>query len=209
MVLKDCDNCLVYGTDNRPLAKARVDMIDDDRVLLFFQYSKLRSIRVRAFVDFYDRQHGVVRCHCDLIIQNNIQPTRRTEPWMAQCTILKVQDTFQRQKDLRVDVGMSTEFNSLTSGYFSGTIQNISAGGIFLVTSHALKKNERFEFHRRLGDEMVYLEARVVRIGVLVKGEFSYGCQFVGISMDAEAAVRKFVYMKQKERQNRLGKRSS
>ena len=208
MVLKDCDSCLVYGTDNRPLAKARVEIMDDDRILLFFQFSKLRSIRIKTFVDFHDRQYGVVRCHCDLIIQNNRLPTKLAEPWMAQCTILKVQDTFQRQKDLRVDVGMKAEFTSLSTGYFSGTIQNISAGGIFLLTSHVLKKNERFQFSRRLEDEMVRLEARVVRIGPLVKGEYSYGCQFVGITLEAEAAVRKFVYKKQKERQNRLGKRA-
>lgn len=208
MVLKDCDSCLVYGTDNRPLAKARVEIMDEDRILLFFQFSKLRSIRIKTFVDFHDRQHGVVRCHCDLIIQNNRQPTKMAEPWMAQCTILKVQDTFQRQKDLRVDVGMKSEFTSLSTGYFSGTIQNISAGGIFLLTSHVLKKNERFQFSRRLEDEMVHLEAKVVRIGPLVKGEYSYGCQFVGITLEAEAAVRKFVYRKQKERQNRLGKRA-
>lgn len=209
MVLKDCESCLVYGTDNRPLAKARVEVIDDDRIQLFFQYAKLRSIRIKTFVDFYDRQMGVVRCYSDLLIQNNVHANRMTEPWIAQCSILKVQDTFQRQKDLRVDVGMKSEFNSLATGYFSGTIQNISAGGIFLLTSHVLKKNEHFEFRRRLGDEMVQLEAKVVRIGPLVRGEYSYGCQFVGISMDAEAAVRKFVYMKQKERQNRLGKRTS
>ena len=197
MVLKDCEQCLVYGTDNRPLAKARAEVMDDDRVLLYFKYTKLRSIRVRAFVDFYDRTLGVVRCYCDLIIQNNTQVNRLTEPWMAKCTIIKVQDTFQRQKDLRVEVAMKAEFNSLTTGYFSGTIQNISAGGIFLLT-----------FHPRLGEGMVSLEAKVVRIGALVKGEYSYGCQFVGISLDSEASVRKFVYMKQKERQNRLGKRA-
>lgn len=77
-----------------------------------------------------------------------------------------------------------------------------------MLTSHVLKKNERFQFSRRLEDEMVRLEARVVRIGPLVKGEYSYGCQFVGITLEAEAAVRKFVYKKQKERQNRLGKRA-
>lgn len=208
MVLKDCEQCLVYGTDNRPLAKARAEVMDDDRVLLYFKYTKLRSIRVRAFVDFYDRTLGVVRCYCDLIIQNNTQVNRLTEPWMAKCTIIKVQDTFQRQKDLRVEVAIKAEFNSLTTGYFSGTIQNISAGGIFLLTSHVLKKNELFTFHPRLGEGMVSLEAKVVRIGALVKGEYSYGCQFVGISLDSEASVRKFVYMKQKERQNRLGKRA-
>ena len=35
MVLKDCEQCLVYGTDNRPLAKARAEVMDDDRVLQY------------------------------------------------------------------------------------------------------------------------------------------------------------------------------
>lgn len=205
MILKDCESCLVYGTDNRPLAKARVEVLDDDRILLFFRYSKLRGVRIRTFVDFHDRQQGVVRCYCDLIIQQNSRSFRMEEPWMAQCKIVRLQDTFQRQKDLRVDVEIKTEFTSRSTGYFSGTIQNISAGGIFLLTSHALKKNELFHFNYRFAGEMVSLDAKVVRIGALVKGEYSYGCKFMGISLEDEAVVRKFVYVKQKERLN--GKR--
>ena len=69
MALKDCENCLVYGTDNRPLAKARVEMTDENHIWLFFHYSKLRSIRIKTYVDFYDGQYGVVRSHCELVIQ--------------------------------------------------------------------------------------------------------------------------------------------
>ena len=39
----------------------------------------------------------------------------------------------------------------------------------------------------------------MVRIGPLVKGEYSYGCQFVGIPVNTETAIRKFVYKKQAE----------
>ncbi len=202
MVLRDCENCLVYGTDNRPLAKARVELSGEERIRLFFRYSKLRSIRVKTYTDFYDGQQGVVRCQCELVIQKNHESTRLQEPWMAECTILKVQDTFQRQKDLRVKVKITTEFTSESRKYFSGRIENVSAGGLFLVTSQVLEKGEHFVFRNQFSQEAFQIEAKVLRVGGLIKGEYSYGCQFVGLSMDAEAAIRKFVYTKQKEKQN-------
>ncbi|MCI8950171.1 MAG: PilZ domain-containing protein [Lachnospiraceae bacterium] len=207
MALKDCENCLVYGTDNRPLAKARVEMIDEKHVWLFFQYSKLRSIRIKTFVDFYDGQYGVVRSHCELVIQKSSHPNRNKEPWMASCTILNVQDTFQRQKDLRVRVSLRAEFNTVKGTYFSGTIENISAGGLFLVTPQVLKKNEHFTFRYRFSGDVYELEARVLRIGTLIKGEYSYGCQFANLTMEAEAAVRKYVFAKQKEKLSKQAKR--
>ena len=208
MKLKDCDNCLVYGSDKKPLARARAVMVEENVFRLYFGNYKLRNAKLKTIVDFYDGQQGLVRCQCDLVVKQKNAGQGLDGEWMAEGTISKVFDVVQRQKDLRVEVAMKAEFNSLTTGYFSGTIQNISAGGIFLLTSHALKKNELFSFHPRLGEGMVSLEAKVVRVGALVKGEYSYGCQFVGISLDSEASVRKFVYMKQKERQNRLGKRA-
>lgn len=207
MILKDCDNCLVYGTDNRPLAKARVELEGEDNIRLYFRYSKLKSIRIKTFIDFYDGQSGIVRCQCELVIKKNTQANRAAEPWAADCSILKVRDTFQRQKDLRVKVDIPTEFISEKGSYFSGTIGNISAGGLFLLTAAPLEKQEHFSFRCRFTGEPFQVEAKVLRVGALVRGEYSYGCQFVGLSMDAEAAIRKFVYMKQKERQNKQGKR--
>ena len=61
MKLRDCNSCLVYGTDNRPLANARVEMKKEGGIMLFFQTQKLRSVRVKTVVDFYDQVQGVVR----------------------------------------------------------------------------------------------------------------------------------------------------
>ena len=61
MTLRDCESCLVYGTDNRPLAKARVELTERNQILLYFRYEKLRSIRIKTYIDFYDGQYGVVR----------------------------------------------------------------------------------------------------------------------------------------------------
>ena len=129
------------------------------------------------------------------------------EPWTASCSILNVQDTFQRQKDLRVKVNLAMEFITQKGTYFSGTIGNISAGGLFLVTPQVLKKNEHFTFRCRFSGDTFELEARVLRIGSLIKGEYSYGCQFSNLTMEAEAAIRKYVFAKQKERMSRQNKR--
>lgn len=204
MRLKDCDSCLVYGTDNRPLAKARVEMGDGSGqgIKLFFTTFKLRSIRLKTIVDLYDRSQGVLRSRCELVIQRNSLPTRAREPWMATCDVIDVLEVYQRQKDLRVNVNIRTEFLAEKGWYFPGIIGNISAGGIFLITAQTLKKNDYFTFHYRFTSEECEVRARVIRVGGLVRGEYSYGCQFVGISAETEAAIRKFVFTEQVKRQS-------
>ena len=202
MRLRDCERCLVYGTDNRPLSRARVEIDNEMGIRLFFRNPKLRSVRFRTTIDFYDRSQGVVRCRCELVIQRNSYPNRMKEPWMADCEILDIEEIFQRQKDLRVDVQLWMEFQAESGWFFSGTIQNISAGGVFIVTKQALKKNDRFLFNYTFGSELVELRAKVLRVTGLVQGGgYGYGCQFVGLSKEAEAAVRKFVYTKQMQKQ--------
>ena len=68
MRLRDCDNCLVYGTDNRPLSRARVENRNEEEIRLFFRNPKLRSVRFRTMIDFYDRSQGVIRSRCELVI---------------------------------------------------------------------------------------------------------------------------------------------
>ena len=83
---------------------------------------------------------------------------------------------------------------------FSGTVQNISAGGIFLVTAQPLKVGARFWFDYRFEGEKCQIKAKILRVKPMTGG-YGYGCQFVGLSKEAEAAVRKFVYTKQMEKQ--------
>lgn len=200
MVLKDCDNCLVYGTDNHPLAKARVEVTKTGKSELYFRSTKLRSVRFKTYVDFYDGQQGVVRCQCELVIKKNSGPSRLNEPWMADCSILQVKDIFQRQKDLRIDVQIASGFRADNGWYFTGTIKNISAGGVFVSTSYSMKKNDRFSFSCNFDDVFCKMYAKVLRVGTLSDGSFGYGCQFVALPVDMEAAIRKFVYSRQKEK---------
>lgn len=203
MKLKDCERCLVYGTDKRPLSRARVEVSNEGEILLYFATTKLRSVRFKTMVDLYDGAQGVVRCRCEVVIQRNDGPSKASEPWMAVCEVLKVQEVFQRQKDLRVPVEIRTEFYREDGLSFFGTIQNISAGGLFLVTTQALKKNEHLYLHYTHGMATYEIGVRVLRLTGPAKGGVGYGCQFFGLPGDVEAAIRKFVYMKQQEKLQR------
>ncbi len=83
---------------------------------------------------------------------------------MAVCDIIEIYEVYQRQKDLRIDVNLNVEFKTEKGWYFLGKIQNISAGGIFLVTSQVLKRNEHFSFRHYL---WAYLRMQRRQLGSL------------------------------------------
>lgn len=198
MRIKDCDGCLVYGTDNRPLSKARVEINEQGKIMLYFTSSNLRSVKIRTIVDLYDKSQGIVRSRCNLMIQRNIQP-KSMEPWMATCEIIDVLEVFQRQKDVRVNVNIRAEFNGPNGDFFYGNLQNISAGGFFLVTNRALKKGDLISFQYTFEGELHNVRAKVLRVTGMVAKGYGYGCQFVEIPVNTETAIRKFVYKKQAE----------
>ena len=199
--LKSCENCLVYGTDNRPLSRARVVVDPDDTIQLFFSNYKLRAVRFKTVVDFYDKQKGLVRTYCELVLRRNPTATKVSEPWMADCSLIDVYEAVQRQKDLRETVRIVINGITEAGETFSGTIQNISAGGIFLVTSLPMKVGTTFRFEHVFEGERCEIKAKVLRGKGAAGGGFGYGCQFVSLSNEAETAIRKFVFQRQLNRQ--------
>ena len=144
-ILKDCERCRVYGTDNTPLADARVQSVGTE-VWLYFRTSRLRDARVRTQVDFYDRQSGLLSCLCELLIRRNPAFPQIPEIWMADCRILRVIKMVQRQKDVRVKTHVESEFHTEAGRLFFGTVQNLSAGGLYLRTFQSLKTKQRLTF---------------------------------------------------------------
>ena len=200
MRLKDCESCLVYGSDRKPLSRARVVEIKENVLQLFFTTSRLRNARLKTIVDFYDGQKGLVRSLCSLTLKKNPGFFETGEPWMADCAIVKVYEEFQRQKDVRAKVQLSTEFVLEDGSYVAGTIRNISAGGLFFVTSRELRPGDRFVFVHKFKTDVCRVSASVLRVQEL-QGGYGYGCQFMGLSPGEEADIRNFVYLKQIQRQ--------
>lgn len=208
MKLKNCESCLVYGTDKKPLSRARVVELKENEVRLFFHTSKLRNARVKTIVDFYDGQKGLIRCLCDVTLRKNPGFLNTGEPWMADCTVLKVYEEFQRQKDVRVKVRIPSEFVLEDGSYVTGVIQNISAGGLYLVTNRELKRGQQFIFVYRFKTDLCRVTAKILRIQDL-QGGYGYGCRFMDLASNEEADIRNFVYQqqiqRQMERQKQLG----
>ena len=119
---------------------------------------------------------------------------------MADCTVLKVYEEFQRQKDVRVKVRIPSEFVLEDGSYVTGVIQNISAGGLYLVTNRELKRGQQFIFVYRFRSDLCRVTARILRIQDL-QGGYGYGCQFMDLAPNEEADIRNFVYQQQIQRQ--------
>ncbi len=193
MVLKDCERCLVYGEGGEILARARTALVGENIFLYFGDIGGLTDARMRVPIEFFDSIEGRVLARCQILIDRNPDYPRTAEPWVARCRILKVEKVLQRQRTPRVRVQMEMAFVSLQSGPFSGIIQNISAGGIYLTTDHALERGERFRFTHKFLEERRSLEAQVVWSRELPGKVYGYGCQFVDPDEKAVADVTVYV----------------
>lgn len=202
MILRDCQRCRVFGTDKSPLADARVESVGTD-VWLYFKTYHLKDARVRTQVDFYDSQAGLISCLCELIIRRNPAFPQMSETWMADCRIIRVLKMVQRQKDLRVRTHVESEFVTEEGKLFFGTIQNLSAGGLYLRTVQKLKLKQEITFRWRQGAVERDIACMITREEGPIKGRYGYGCQFIRLTRGAEEDIRHYVYNRQRERERK------
>ena len=197
MLLKSCDACMIYGPEDDIKIPARVVSVED-KITLFFDDggAELSSSRIR--IDFYDRVLGYMKTFCELAVRRNTDPWT-IDIWAADCQVLEVLETQQRQKDLRVKLEEELVFYAPAQRTeFHGYIENISVGGIFLVTNEIrLKKDEAVTFKYCFSKREQALTAVTLREQQLRKERFGYGCQFINMTNSAERDIRQFVYKKQ------------
>ncbi|MCI8639966.1 MAG: PilZ domain-containing protein [Coprococcus sp.] len=207
MLLKDCYKCIIFGEEQGVQVPARV-IHDDEQILLYFDDdTRLGAHTDRLRVDFCDSQVGYIKTICELNIRKSFDPSI-WEPWVADCFILEVGEILQRQKDLRVPMDVEVEFSrtqlsgeiqftSHTQGVFTGTIKNISVGGLFLATATRLTRGETFEFSYCFSKVNQKLQAMTLREQQLRKDLYGYGCQFIDVKNNVEREIRQFVYKQQ------------
>lgn len=198
MLLKSCDACMIYGPEEGVRIPGRVVSVED-KITVFMDddiISQLPASRLR--VDFYDRIVGYIKTFCELIVRKNTDPWAM-ETWAADCRILEVLETQQRQKDLRVKLEEELIFTApFQRKEFHGFIENISVGGIFLVTDEIrLSRDEAVTFKYCFSKREQSLTAVTLREQQLRKERFGYGCQFIKMTNSAERDIRQFVYKKQ------------
>ena len=110
MILKDCGICKIFDEDARFLMKARVKSVKANITLYFDDNIHLEPGAERMlWIDFFDSQLGYIKTLSKIILRKNTDP-KITEQWAAGCEIVKVLETIQRQKDLRVKLEKNVEF---------------------------------------------------------------------------------------------------
>lgn len=198
MVLNDCTICSVYGPDDEITARVRVKCTGE-RITLHFQKPHEISASDRIRIDFFDGQIGYIKTYCEIYVRKNFDPLI-IEPWIADCEILEVVEIVQRQKDLRAKMEREITFTSFKRGEFTGTIQNISGGGLYFVTKTRLDIDERFEFRYCFIKKEHLVKAVVLREQNLSNNRYGYGCQFEELPKGTERDIRQFVYRQQLRR---------
>lgn len=196
MVLNDCTICSVYGSNDTTLqARVRVKC-SEGQITLHFNESDGITESEQVRIDFFDSKIGYIQTYCELLIRKNNDPLI-LEPWIADCEILEVVEIAQRQKDLRAKMEREVKFVSANHGEFTGVIQNISGGGLYLVTKTKLNCEEQFEFRYTFIKREYEIRAVILREQELHNGHFGYGCQFLRLPKSAERDIRQFVYKQQ------------
>lgn len=106
-------------------------------------------------------------------------------------------DSMERQ-DVRADVTVAVEISSPEQkGKKRVLVKNISAGGIFFVSSEPFKLGTVFSFEIPLGGKKpVPLVGEVVHVKPMSKDVFGHGCRLLPLSADAESQIRRFVFQK-------------
>lgn len=77
----------------------------------------------------------------------------------------------------------------------SATVQNISAGGLMILTHTPLTQDSHFSFIFSNGHYPVLLNARVVKQRPIRKrGGYCYSCQFLHLDAKSESVLRGFIF---------------
>ena len=171
MVLKKCNKCIIYNLKGEKLSEARV-VHYAETVTLYLKETNIREAKFKAKVNFYDELAGVVRTMCTLVVRRNPAYPKNPELMMADCDIQGVNDVVQRQKDVRVNVHIETPFFSPKYGSFYGTISNLSAGGIYLVTRQILEPDSVISFDYRFRSLMRQFEVMGLRAKPEANGRY-------------------------------------
>jgi hypothetical protein len=196
MVLKDTHRASINIDKDNKIPVRVVHGNDAENIALYLAGDEYKDTRYNDVqVDFYDNMLGMVRTMCNVVIKRNPNyPSRMDEQWMGDCTIRTVQEIVQRQKDVRVNVSIEIPFSSEKRADFYGTVTNISAGGIFMITSEELEPGEvlsfRYMFHTM--DRRYYV--KTVWRRPTEDGHIGYGFQFINLPSGGEADIRGYVF---------------
>ena len=204
MVLADCSKCQVYLPKEKKVIEGRVELFLFVLIRLYFSDYQLGDGRLKTAVRFFDGQRGLVDMDCELVFRRN-NYSQRGEPWIADCTMLnQKREALNKRGQVRVRASIEIWGKAEKHGDFPATIRDVSTGGVYISTIQPLSLHEMFAFHANFdGGDRAYT-ARVVRGKREADSRYGYGCRFLKMSEQADAAVGAYVFKKMQEQRAQL-----
>ena len=207
-----CKKADILEKNGQLLCRARVNVGRTGDILMILPTAAVYKPNALYHVVFYDPVNGLVTCKCRL-------SASVTLPGGELCSLrCEIQDhlaTRQRRQDVKVPVQLNVMIHSSFQagdtvrvpelGY-PATIDNISAGGVYMRTTLPLAVGRRVWFNLRQPGEELTLSAQILRIENATSQPghrvFGYGCQFVNLLSRQETLLRSFVFQEQRNQRS-------
>lgn len=204
MVLADCSKCQVYLPKEKKVIEGRVELFPNEVIRLYFSDYQLNDGRIKTAVRFFDGQRGLVDMDCELVFRRN-DYTQRGEPWIADCSMLGQKREAQNKRgQVRVKASIEIWGKAEKHGDFPATIRDVSTGGVYISTIQPLSLHEMFAFRAKFDSTDRAYTVRVVRGKREPDSRYGYGCRFLKLSEQADAAVGAYVFKKMQEQRAQL-----
>lgn len=153
-------------------------------------------LRTPVDIRLFDPILGVVRCRCVLstpLVTKGMRTFR--------CAVLEQVAQLQRREDIKVSLSAGVDV-TLDGRHYPATIQNISAGGVFLVSTMVAMTGDQLTFTFPLTETPISLTAEILRVELRVgqtsRSTYGYGCRFVDLGVFQESQLRSYVYQEER-----------
>jgi len=191
-----CKKAELPGGWGQPTIRASVSTAPTGGLLISLPRNISFSTTEPVDVVFFDPVMGLARCRCRLSA-----PVPEKDTCVYRCEVLDFVSQDQRRADLKVALNVPVEVN------FGGTVwdaevQNLSAGGVLLVSTLHAKQGDVLNFRFDQTDSPINLSAQVLRVGLRPpkKGKlyYGYGCRFLDLQPQDESLLRGYIFREER-----------
>lgn len=194
--LSQCKKADVLHPTERRVIKAAVSIGPLESLLITVPKEFALPVGEPIQISFLDSVLGVVLCSCQLSAPL-LSDDRKLCSY--RCQVLEKLSQEQRREDIKISHTVQVTVKLAGSDtYAPATVQNISAGGVYLTTSMPARKGNQLTFDFPQADGAIPLTAEVLRVELRPphKGRlaYGYGCRFVRLSSRHEAQLRSYVF---------------
>jgi len=191
-----CKKAELPGGWGQPTIRAAVSSTPTGGLLISLPRDISFSTTEPIDVIFFDPIQGLVRCSCRLS-----DPAPKGDTCTYRCTVLEQVSREQRRSELKIALNVPVEVR-FGGTFWEAEVQNLSAGGVLLVSALHAKQGDVLNFRFDQTDSPIYLSAQVLRVGLRPprKGKlyYSYGCRFVDLQSQDESLLRSYIFREER-----------